>query len=197
MTSKPLTLAVLISGSGRSLQNFIDLISKGEVPAKIAVVVSSSPGAKGNERARSAGLPVVVVNRRKFRSDADFSRAVTAAIRPHDVDYVVLAGFIHLYLFPDEFREKVLNIHPALLPEFGGRGFYGHHVHEAVLKSGAKESGCTVHFADHQYDHGPVLLQRRVPVLPGDTPESLAERVFLEECVAYPEAIRKLAERRD
>lgn len=197
MATAPLKLAVLISGSGRSLQNFIDLIAKGELPARIAVVVSSSPTAGGNERARKAGIPVVVANRRKFRSDADFSRAVTAAIRPHDVDYVLLAGFIHLYLFPDEFRNKVINIHPALLPQFGGRGFYGHHVHEAVLKSGAKESGCTVHFADHQYDHGPILLQRRVPILPGDTPESLADRVFREECVAYPEAIRKLAEGRD
>lgn len=191
-----LKLAVLISGSGRTLKNFIDLIGRGELPATIVVVVSSTPFAGGLRYAKDAKIPTVVVNRRKFRSDQDFSRAVTAAILPHHVDYVVMAGFLHLYAFPDELEGRVLNIHPALLPEFGGRGFYGNRVHEAVLKSGAKESGCTVHFADHQYDHGTILLQRRVPVEPGDTPGTLAERVFREELIAYPEAIRRLAEGR-
>ena len=100
---------------------------------------------------------------------------------------------IHLYLFPQKWAGRVLNIHPALLPQFGGKGFYGHKVHEAVLASGARESGCTVHFADHQYDTGAIILQRKVPVLAGDTADALAERVFQAECEAYPEAIRKVA----
>jgi len=188
-----LKLAVLVSGTGRTLQNFIDLIGRGELPAKICVVVSSDPRAQGVERARKAGIPTVVLNRAKFSSDSAFSAAVTAAVRPHQVDYVLLAGFLHLYLFPRELEGRVVNIHPALLPEFGGKGRFGPRVHEMVLKSGAKESGCTVHIADHQYDHGPILLQRKCPVLPGDTPETLAERVFQEECIAYPDAIRRLA----
>jgi len=191
---KTLRLAALISGTGRTLKNLLDLKAKGGLPAEFAVVVSSSPKAAGISFAREARIPLVVVNRAKFASDQDFSRALAAAILPHHVDFVVLAGFVHLFLFPRELEGRVLNIHPALLPEFGGRGFYGRRVHEAVLRSGAKESGCTVHIADHQYDHGPILLQRRIPVLSDDTPESLAERVFQEECRAYPNAIRKLAE---
>jgi formyltetrahydrofolate-dependent phosphoribosylglycinamide formyltransferase len=194
MTTRTLKLAVLISGSGRTLQNFIDQIERRELAARIEVVVSSSPKAGGIARAQKQGIPLVVVNHSKFRTASEFSKIISAAILPREVDYVLLAGFIHLYLFPERLRGKVLNIHPALLPEFGGQGFYGHRVHEAVLKSGAKESGCTVHYADHEYDHGPTLLQRRVPVLPNDTPETLGERVFQAECTAYPEALRQLAQ---
>jgi len=120
---------------------------------------------------------------------------VTQVLERYPIDLVLLAGFVHLYLFPPKWAGRVLNIHPALLPRFGGKGFYGRRVHEAVLRSGARESGCTVHFADERYDHGPIILQKKVPVLPGDTPESLAERVFQAECEAYPEAIRRVAAR--
>lgn len=189
----PVHLGVLLSGGGRSLQNLIDRIADGTLNARIDVVLSSDPDALGLERARKAGLPDVVVARKPFKDAESFSRTVTEALERHPIDLVIMAGFIHLYLFPPKWAGRVLNIHPALLPEFGGKGFYGHHVHEAVLKSGAKESGCTVHFADHRYDTGAIILQKRVPVLPGDTPEALAERVFQAECEAYPEAIRRVA----
>jgi formyltetrahydrofolate-dependent phosphoribosylglycinamide formyltransferase len=183
-----------LSGGGRTLQNLIDRIEDGSLPAHIEVVVSSHPGVKGLERARAKKIPAVTVDYKQFDDAKAFSQAVTQELDRHPVDLVVMAGFIRRYLFPGKFEGRVLNIHPALLPDFGGKGMYGHHVHEAVLKSGAKESGCTVHLADLQYDRGPILLQKRVPVLPGDDADALAERVFQAECIAYPEAIRKMAE---
>jgi formyltetrahydrofolate-dependent phosphoribosylglycinamide formyltransferase len=190
----PVRLGVLLSGGGRTLQNLIDRIDDGSLPARIAVVISSHPGVKGLERAKSRNIPAVTVDYKQFDSDRAFSAAVTGELEKHPADLVVMAGFIRRYLFPRKLEGRVLNIHPALLPDFGGKGFYGHHVHEAVLKSGAKESGCTVHLADLHYDKGPIVLQKRVPVLPGDTPDTLAERVFQAECEAYPEAIRRMAE---
>ncbi len=189
----PVKLGVLLSGGGRTLQNLIDRIGNGQLPARIEVVVSSSHKASGLERARRHGIPAVVVDRKSFGDPQAFSDAITHRLEEHPIDLVIMAGFLHLYLFPEKWKGRVLNIHPALLPDFGGKGFYGHHVHEAVLRSGVKESGCTVHFADNQYDRGPIILQRRVPVLPGDTPDTLAERVFAEECIAYPEAIIRVA----
>ena len=109
---------------------------------------------------------------------------------------VCMGGFLSLWLFPDEFYARVMNIHPALLPDFGGKGMHGHHVHEAVLAAGRVVSGCTVHFCDNKYDHGPIILQRQIPVKPGDTPDTLAARVFEEECVAYPEAVQAFADGR-
>jgi len=188
----PVRLGVLLSGSGRTLQNLIDRIEDGSLPARIEVVLSSHAGVKGLDRAKKANIPAVTVNWKSF-TEKTFSDAVTEELDKYPLDLVVMAGFIRRYLFPKKYEGRVLNIHPALLPEFGGKGYYGHAVHEAVLKSGAKESGCTVHFADLQYDHGAHILQKRVPVLPGDTPELLAERVFQAECEAYPEAIRRIA----
>lgn len=192
----PLRLGLLISGSGRTLQNFIDRIADGSFPARILIVVSSHPGVKGLERAAKAGIPTEVVNFRDHADDESFSRAVTAALEKVPVDLAVMAGFIRRWIFPPAWKGRVLNIHPALLPNYGGRGFWGHHVHEAVLKAGDRESGCTVHVADHDYDRGPILLQKRVPVLPGDTPDTLADRVFQAECEAYPAAIRAFAAER-
>jgi len=182
----PIRLGVLLSGGGRTLQNLIDRIAEGSLHAKIEVVIASDPKAYGLERSRKAGIPAVVMARKPYKDAESYSRAVTEALERHPVDLVIMAGFIHLYLFPPKWAGRVLNIHPALLPEFGGKGFYGHRVHEAVLKAGARESGCTVHFADHRYDTGAIILQKRVPVLPGDTPDELAERVFTAECEAYP-----------
>lgn len=189
----PVRLGVLLSGGGRTLQNLIDRIDDGSLPARIEVVISSHPGVKGLERARERKIPAVALDYKGFPDARAFSDAVTRELDRHPVDLVVMAGFIRKYLFPKKFEGRVLNIHPALLPDFGGKGFYGHHVHEAVLASGAKESGCTVHLADLEFDRGPIVLQKRVPVLPGDTPEALAERVFGAECEAYPEAIRRMA----
>ena len=187
---KRLRLAVLISGTGRTLENLIGKIEG------IRVVLSSVKDAPGLQHAAKAGIPHVTVSRRDFPDTETFSRAVAKALEPHPTDLVLLAGFLHLWSFPDRYKGQVLNIHPALLPAFGGKGFHGRRVHKAVLKSGARESGCTVHFADHEYDHGPILLQRRVPVLPDDTPDTLAARVFEQECIAYPEAVRRIADGR-
>jgi formyltetrahydrofolate-dependent phosphoribosylglycinamide formyltransferase len=173
------------------LQNLIDRIADGRLSAEIVAVVSSNPDAFGNERARRAGIPVSIVPRRT----PGFAGAVFDAVRATNPDLVVLAGWLHLLTIPPDFRFRVLNIHPALLPAFGGKGMYGHHVHEAVLAYGAKVSGCTVHFADESYDTGPIVVQRTVPVLDDDTPDTLAARVFTAECEAYPEAIRLVAAR--
>lgn len=196
MSAEPLDLAVLLSGGGRTLQNLIDEIEGGRLRARIRIVISSSRNSGGLERARRHDLPVEAVNRKTFPSDRAFSVAITKALSPFPVDYVLLAGFMHLYLFPPEYEGKVLNIHPALLPKFGGRGFFGDRVHRAVLRAGETESGCTVHYANHHYDQGPLILQERVPVLPEDTVATLAQRVFEAECRAFPGALRKLAKKK-
>jgi phosphoribosylglycinamide formyltransferase-1 len=189
---KSIRIAVLLSGSGTTLQNLIDRIADGRLDAKIVQVVSSKANAFGVERARKANLPVAVVERKQFDSVESFSSAIFEHCR--DADLVCLAGFLQLLKPPGDFSGRVLNIHPALLPAFGGKGMYGHHVHEAVLKAGVAESGCTVHFVDDHYDHGEIVVQKRVPVLPGDTPDTLATRIFTYECEAFPEAIRLWAD---
>jgi phosphoribosylglycinamide formyltransferase 1 len=194
--SQPIRLAVLVSGSGTTLQNLIDRIADGRLVARIVQVVTSKPHAFAIERARRAGLSVAVVERKAFVTVEEFSAAVFAQCRAARAGLVCLGGFLHLLHIPDDFAVRVLNIHPALLPAFGGRGMYGLHVHQAVLAYGAKVSGCTVHFADNEYDHGPVVLQRVVEVRDDDTPDTLAARVFAAECEAYPEVIRLVAEGR-
>jgi phosphoribosylglycinamide formyltransferase 1 len=192
MSSKPIKLSVLISGGGTTLMNFVARIAAGDLAAKIVQVVASGPCA-GAQRAAAAGLEVVTVDRRAFRSPADFSAALTQVVTAARPDLVALGGFLHLWKFPAALDGKVMNIHPALLPAFGGHGMYGHHVHEAVLAAGCKVSGCTVHFCDRHYDSGPIIVQRCVPVQEGDTAEALAARVFEQECLAYPEAINLFA----
>ena len=199
----PLRLAVLISGGGRTLLNLHQAIQDGSLRAVIGTVISSRADAAGVARSRGAGLPTVVIERRALSADV-FQREITQAIsEPRasaraaaGVDLVCMAGFLSLWRIPDDFRGRVINIHPALLPEFGGPGMYGRRVHEAVLAAGKTVSGCTVHFCDNEYDHGPIILQRTVPVLPDDNPDTLAARVFEQECIAYPEAIRLFAEER-
>src|SRR5438874_5741683 len=141
----PVRLGVLLSGSGRTLQNLIDRIQDGSLPARIEVVISRHPGVKGLERAEKNKIPAVTVDYKSFPDPRSFSDAVSQQLDRYPIDLVVMAGFIRRYLFPRKFQGRVLNIHPALLPDFGGKGFHGEKVHEAVLKSGAKESGCTVH----------------------------------------------------
>jgi formyltetrahydrofolate-dependent phosphoribosylglycinamide formyltransferase len=189
----PIRLGVLLSGGGRTLQNLIDRIAAGSLSARIEGVVSSHPGVAGLERARKAGIPSATVDFRAHADDASFSEAVSRALEAWPIDLVVMAGFVRRWLFPPRWHGRVLNIHPALLPRHGGKGMWGHRVHEAVLAAGDRESGCTVHLADHDYDRGPVILQKRVPVLPGDDADALAARVFEAECEAYPEAIRRVA----
>jgi formyltetrahydrofolate-dependent phosphoribosylglycinamide formyltransferase len=191
---EPLRLGVMISGGGRSLANLVSLIADGALNAEIAVVVASLSKIKGVEIATDAGLPVEIVRRRDFADLESFSRTLVGALESHDVELAVQAGWTCLWRIPDHWYGRVMNIHPALLPKYGGKGFFGHHVHEAVLAAGETESGCTVHFANNEYDAGPIILQRRVPVLPDDTPDTLAARVFEQECIAYPQAIDLYAE---
>lgn len=187
MGKRRFKLGVLISGGGRTLCNLQDRIETGMLRADIAIAVSSRSEAAGVDRARQRGIKTVVVERRTL-DDASFHDRVTKAVG--GVDLVCLAGFMFLWRFPESLYGRVINIHPALLPAFGGPGMYGQRVHEAVLASGVSISGCSVHCCDDQYDNGPVILQRKVPVKTGDTVDTLAARVFEQECVAYPEAIQ-------
>ena len=195
MTRKtPFRIAVLISGGGTTLQNLIDKVRVGSLPVQIAIVVSSSGNARGLQFAREAAIPAAIVEPKTFATQDAFSRAIFDRCRDAEVDLVVMAGFLKRVTIPDDFTNRVVNIHPGLIPAFCGHGFYGQRVHQAVLDYGAKLSGCTVHFADNQYDHGPVISQKAVPVLEDDTAETLARRVFQAECDAFPEAIRLIAE---
>ena len=188
--SEPVRLAVLLSGGGTTLQNLVDKIEAGALNARVQLVVSSRGDAFALERADRHGIPRVVCASRDYKDFDALSRAVWREIERRSVDLVCLAGFMCFLRVPDAFLGRVMNIHPALIPMFCGKGMYGHRVHEAVLAYGCKVSGCTVHFADNVYDHGPIVVQRTAPVLDTDTPESLAARVFEQECIAYPEAIR-------
>ena len=190
---RPFRIAVLISGGGTTLRNFIEKVDAGLLDLQVVLVVSSSPTAGGLAHAQRAAIPAVTVDRQQFASQDEFSAAVFGHCRSAGADVVVLAGFLKQITIPEDFTNRVVNIHPALIPAFCGKGFYGRHVHEAVLEHGVKLSGCTIHFVDNQYDHGPVILQKAVPVLDDDTPETLAARVFAAECEAYPEVLRLIA----
>lgn len=189
-SSATASMAVLISGSGTTLVNLARQVAAGTLPVTIVGVISSRSGVAGLDRARELGLPVKIVERKAYPDTGRFSDQLTAALDTWRPDIICMAGFLSLWQIPPHYAGRVLNIHPALLPKFGGRGMHGAKVHEAVIAAGETQSGCTVHLADNQYDHGPVILQQTCPVLPGDTPQSLAARVFAEECLAYPEAIR-------
>jgi phosphoribosylglycinamide formyltransferase 1 len=189
-----LNLAVLISGAGTTLDNLISRIADGRLPGvRIAGVISSRSTVAGVEIARRAHLPVQIVRRREFPDEAAHSEALTAAVRRLNPDLVVLAGFLCRWLLPPEFEGRTLNIHPALLPKYGGRGMYGRHVHEAVLRAGDTESGCSVHLVDREYDHGRVIAQSRVAVMQGDTPDSLAQRVHAAERELLPSVLARAA----
>ncbi len=196
MTDRPLRIVVLISGGGTTLRNLIERIEAGSLSAEIPLVIASNPGAGGLKFADDAGIPHRVVVRKDYDSQDAFSRTIFDGCREVEADLVAMAGFMKRITIPDDFSNRVTNIHPALIPAFCGEGFYGHHVHEAVLQYGVKLSGCTVHFADNQYDHGPVIVQKFVPVLDDDTPDTLAARVFEAECEAYPQALQLIAEGR-
>jgi formyltetrahydrofolate-dependent phosphoribosylglycinamide formyltransferase len=195
MTGKKrrLRIAVLISGAGTTLRNLIESRAAGSLNADIVAVVSSSADAKGLRHAEAASIPTYIADPKILKSRASFSAAVFDPCRAADADLVVMGGWLKLLAIPPDFAGKVINIHPALIPSFCGQGMYGPRVHEAVLAAGAKISGCTVHFVDDHYDHGPIIAQRAVPILDGDTPVSLAARVFAAECDLYPQVINWLA----
>ena len=189
-SSSPLRVAVLLSGTGRTLQNFLDLREAGELDVSVELVVASRPDLVGSERARKAGVPNVMVDRRGFPSAEVFSEDIFARCDDAGAQLVLLAGWLTLLMIPPRYANRIMNIHPALLPSFGGKGMFGRRVHQAVLDYGCKVSGCTVHFVDERYDAGPVILQRTCPVLDDDAADTLAHRVFEEEKIAYPEAVR-------
>ena len=192
-----LKLAVLLSGSGRTLENFFGYIQAGELNAEVAVVGASRADAYGLERARQRGVATFVVESHAFKNNAaGFGQAIFQQLAGYDYDLLLLAGFMCLITIPPALEGRAMNIHPALIPGFCGKGYYGHYVHEAVLRYGCKVSGCTVHFVDNVYDHGPIVVQKAVPVRDDDTADSLAARVFEKECEAYPEAVRLFGEGR-
>jgi phosphoribosylglycinamide formyltransferase-1 len=182
----PVRIGALASGGGRTAVNIAGACARGEVPATVAVCVVTRAGSAAVDRCRAAGIAVEVV---PPEPAATFDDRVDAALRAHGAQLVCLCGYLRRFRV-DAWRGRALNIHPALLPDFGGPGMYGERVHRAVLDSGRRETGCTVHWVDEEYDRGATVLQRRCPVLPGDTPARLSERVFAEECLAYPEALR-------
>lgn len=191
-----ITIAVLISGTGRTLQNFIERIAAGTLDVQIKLVVSSTPKAKGLQYAEKANIPARIIEKKNFATQETFSDEIFNACRDAEVDYVIMAGYLKLLTIPEDFTNRVLNIHPSLIPAFCGQGFYGSAVHEAAIQYGVKISGCTVHFVNNVYDQGPVFIQKTVPVLESDTPQTLSERIFEQENIAYPEALQLLAEKK-
>ncbi len=185
----PIRLAVCVSGGGTTLQNLIDVIGAGRLRAEVVQVIASKPRIGAIERAEAAGIPVAVVSRKIAQNLSSFSGSVFAPIRENQADLVILGGFLSLVEIPDDYHHRVINIHPSLIPAFSGHGYHGRVVHQAAIGAGVKVSGCTVHFADAEYDTGPIILQRTVPVLDDDTPETLAARIFESECRALPDAI--------
>lgn len=188
IVNPPIRLGVCVSGGGTTLQNLIDRIDSGALCASIVSVVASRPGIGAIDRARRAGLSVTVARADRGNAPA-MTQAVFDPITNAGADLVILAGFLSMIEVPQEYALKVMNIHPSLVPAFSGKGFYGERVHAAALERGVKISGCTVHFVDGSYDTGPIILQTPVPVWEGDTPASLAARVFEAECEALPQAI--------
>jgi formyltetrahydrofolate-dependent phosphoribosylglycinamide formyltransferase len=193
--SSPLKLGVLLSGGGRTLLNLCDRIDSGGLSAEVVCVIGSRQCA-GIARAAARGLNAEVLSPTDSPDEQTYSGRVASRLDEAGADLVLLAGFLSKWLVPQRYAGRVMNIHPALLPSFGGQGMYGHHVHEAVLRRGCKVSGCTVHFVTDEYDAGPIICQRCVPVAEDDTPETLAERVFAVECEAYPLAVQLYAEGR-
>lgn len=196
MSLSPIKLAVLASGGGTTLQNLIDKIAAHDLDAEVKLVIASRPGIKPIDRAAAARIPCHIIDRKHYDSVAAFSRPIFKLCDDANVDLICLAGWLNLLAIPPKYHHRIMNIHPALLPSFGGKGMFGHHVHQAVLDHGCKVSGCTVHFVDQQYDTGPIIIQRTCPVLDDDTPDTLAARVFDQEKLAYPEAIRLFQEGR-
>lgn len=190
-------IAVFVSGSGSNLQAIIDACESGYISkGKIEIVFSNKEDAYGLQRAKKHNIKTLFLSPDDFKTREEYDKVVATKMNELNIDLICLAGYMRILtpVFLDTFKGKIMNIHPALLPEFGGKGMYGIYVHEAVLKAGKKESGCTVHFVDYGTDTGPVILQRKVPVLDGDTPEILQKRVLEQEHLAYKEAIKLFTE---
>ena len=194
LSTMPLRIAVLLSGGGTTLQNLLRVAANGDLSSvEFALVISSRRQARGLDFATSANIPTAIVRRRDFDSGQAHSDHLFRLIREHSVQLVVMAGYLEHLLIPPDFEGRVINIHPSLIPAFSGHGFYGLRVHQAAIDYGVKLSGCTVHFVDNHYDHGPIIAQRACPVMPDDTAEELQRRVFALECQLFPDIIRAIA----
>jgi phosphoribosylglycinamide formyltransferase-1 len=191
-----MNIAVFASGRGSNLMAILKAIEEGKLKARVIVVISNNSSAGALEVARSKGIDALHISRRQFSSDREYADKILSELRKRNVELVVLAGYMKKIPAEvvSEYRNRILNIHPALLPSFGGQGMYGINVHKAVIESGVKITGVTVHIVDEEYDHGPIVLQRAVEVKDDDTPETLAERVLKVEHEVYPEAIRLFVE---
>lgn len=190
MNQPRMPITVFLSGGGRSLANLMSANDRGDLHLDFRCVISSSGKVRGVEIAREAGIQTRIVTKKSHPDPAAYCEAMFQPCRDNGTALVVMAGFLKHVLIPDDFQGRVLNIHPSLLPSFGGEGMYGHHVHQAAINKGVKLSGCTVHYVDNHYDNGPILHQRSCPVRLDDTADSLAARVFEQECLAFPEAIQ-------
>lgn len=191
---KRLRLGVLASGGGSNLQSIIDRSLDGSLQADVIVVISNNSGAGALKRAVNHGIDALHISAVTEGSAEAVDRKITEEMKSRNVDLVVLAGYMKKIgnVLLGAYEGRMVNIHPALLPKFGGEGMYGMNVHKAVIAAGEKESGPTVHLVDSQYDHGRILAQIKVPVLPDDTPETLQKRVLEKEHIIYPETIQKL-----
>ncbi|MDP6455441.1 MAG: phosphoribosylglycinamide formyltransferase [SAR202 cluster bacterium] len=195
MSKKKLAIGVLSSHGGTNLQTIIDSCKSGHIDAEVRVVICNNSRATAMERAKREGIPCFHMSGATHPEPGELDSAITSTLTEHGVELVALAGYMKKLgpLTLERYRGRVLNIHPALLPKFGGQGMYGERVHKAVLDAGEKVSGVSIHVVDEEYDHGPVVSQRQVPVLEGDTPESLAERVLTQEHILYSDTIQDIA----
>ncbi|MCR9295787.1 MAG: phosphoribosylglycinamide formyltransferase [bacterium] len=193
---RALPTAVLISGGGTTLKNLLHYQQAGRLAADFRYVISSKPDAAGLDYARQANIPIQVISRRSFACPEDHCQAVFAPLREAGVELVVMGGYLELLLIPEDYQNRVINIHPSLIPSFCGKGFYGLRVHRAAVDYGVKVSGCTVHFVDNEFDRGPIIAQRVCPVEADDTAEQLQARVFQQECELLPEVVQMIAEGR-
>ena len=193
---EPLRVAVLLSGSGTSLENLFEHIEQRALPARVVCVIASKESAGGLARAEQRGVPAVAIPRKKFADARAFNDALHTELAKHDVQLVACLGFLSIFEPRERYRGRAINVHPALIPAFSGKGMYGRHVHEAVLARGVRVTGASVHFVDDEYDHGPIIAQRAVEVRDDDTPETLAARVQTAERELVPEVVRAIAEGR-
>ncbi|MBQ6686248.1 MAG: phosphoribosylglycinamide formyltransferase [Firmicutes bacterium] len=194
---RKVNISVLVSGGGTSFQAVIDAIERGDIPCgQIVQVISSTSKAYSLERAKNHGIKAKVIGKENYPDMSDRTDAILAALKEEKTDMIVLAGYMSVLdaRLIDAYRDRIINIHPSLIPKYCGKGFYGHHVHEAVLAGGETESGATVHFVDEGVDTGKIILQRTVPVEPGDTPDTLAARVLKVEHTILPLAVKQLTE---
>lgn len=189
----PLKIVVLISGGGTTLKNLIDRIAAGSLNASIERVISNNPNAGGLQFATQASIDAKVISHKDFSGRASFSDAIFESIRETNAQLVVMGGFLRQLSIPDDFENRIINIHPSLIPAFCGKGFYGSKVHQAVQDYGCKLTGCTVHYVDDHYDHGPIIAQKSVAVVPEDDSKSIAARVFAAECELLPKVINQIA----